>query len=492
MSGGNLAAAAMRYGKLWGRGHETFSKATRRILSVKGKGDNATKYLQGLVTCDLRSQPPAPLISQVDIGSNAENSDKAEGPPPVDVKFTKKMRSTCFLDQKGRIMTDALLWKRPFVDDDEPNNDDHELEYLLDVPGESADVLLEHLNKYKLSRSKVSIADVSDEMSVHAVYGTLNAEGTPPGYLAAIDPRHPSLGMRVLSTSITPSGESMETHSQRQQVFSKMMHNFFPESNGSYEVIRKLAGVAEGEEIKGKTALECNQDFLNAVSFAKGCYLGQELTARSQHIGTIRKRVMPIMIVDTNMEIPRPWVIAHKVQSSGLQKLKQEDNEFSKMGLVEVEGEVPPLLPKMSAPGAGGIAAMISGNVTLPTIPTLEGEKEMVQISSDEIEKLKQRQKESMEMRDELEKVAKIGAKIIDKKNGKTIGTVISTPAPGTLILLAQMRLDKVGLLENDDSKWSMTNKITIGDDNREWRYLPYIPIWWPRLDSKTGKPASP
>ena len=35
--------------------------------------------------------------------------------------------------------------------------------------------------------------------SVHAVYGTLNAEGTPPGYLAAIDPRHPSLGMRVIS-----------------------------------------------------------------------------------------------------------------------------------------------------------------------------------------------------------------------------------------------------------------------------------------------------
>jgi transferase CAF17, mitochondrial len=490
MTGKNLAAAAMRYGKLWGRGHETFSKATRRILSVKGKGDNATKYLQGLVTCDLRSEPQAPTTAQVDTSFQSPKGGEVEGPPPVDVKFTKKMRSTCFLDQKGRILTDALLWKRPFVDDEDTINDDQELEYLLDVPGDSADELLEHLKKYKLRRTKVSIADVSNDMSVHAIYGTLNAEGTPPGYLAAIDPRHPSLGMRVLSTNETPSSESMDTHNHRQRVFSKMMHNFFPDSNGSYEVIRKLAGVAEGEEIKGKTALECNQDFLNAVSFSKGCYLGQELTARSQHIGVIRKRVMPIMVVDTNMEIPRPWVIAHKVQSSGLHKLQQDDNEFSKMGLVEVEGDVPPLLPQMSAPGAGGIAAMISGNITLPTIPTLEGNKEIAQISSDEIQNMQQRQKETAKLREELEKVAKIGSKIVDKRNGKTIGTVVSTPAPGTLVLLAQMRLDEVGLLENADSQWSMTNKVTIGDDNREWRYLPYIPIWWPRIDSKTGKPA--
>ena len=40
-----------------------------------------------------------------------------------------------------------------------------------------------------------------------------------------------------------------------------------PDSNGSYEVIQKLAGVAEGlSEIGGRTALECNQEFLNAVS----------------------------------------------------------------------------------------------------------------------------------------------------------------------------------------------------------------------------------
>lgn len=98
----------------------------------------------------------------------------------------------------------------------------------------------------------------------------IKSEGTPPGYMAAIDPRHPSLGMRVMSSTDTPSQTPMETHEQRKETFSKMMRDFFPEANGSYNVIRKLGGVAEGSEITGKTALETNQDFLNSVSFQKG------------------------------------------------------------------------------------------------------------------------------------------------------------------------------------------------------------------------------
>ena len=38
--------------------------------------------------------------------------------------------------------------------------------------------------------------------------------------------------------------------------------------------------------------------FFSPVSFSKGCYLGQELTARIHHTGVVRKRVMPITIGD--------------------------------------------------------------------------------------------------------------------------------------------------------------------------------------------------
>jgi folate-binding protein YgfZ len=488
MSQTKLASAAMRYGKLWGRGHETFPKSLRRILSVKGKGDNPTKYLQGLITCDLRLEPTAPRAQHESSEENNEGSEAEIDIPQI--KFSSKMRSTCFLDQKGRILTDALLWKIPFIDptlDKVVANKDEEIEYLIDVPGDSADLLLDHLKKYKLRRTKVNINDVSQDMSVHCVYGTLNAEGTPPGYLAAIDPRHPSLGMRVLSSSETPASTPMSTHEDRQATFSNMMKNFFPEANGSYNVIRKLGGVAEGSEISGKTALETNQEFLNAISFKKGCYIGQELTARSHYLGTIRKRVMPIMIVDTNMEIPRPWIVAHKIQDAGLQKLGK-DNEF--MGIVEIEGEVPPALPKISAPAAGGIMAMFSGNLSLPTVPKKEDDStnEQVEISPEETKRMEQLQKVSEALMSDLEAVAVPGAKIIDKKDGKTIGQIISSPAPGTTIVLAQMRLDGVGLLDSDKGKFSMTNKIQIGDSVKEFRYLPYMPIWWPDIDRKSGK----
>jgi folate-binding protein YgfZ len=590
MATSSLAATAARYGKLWGRGHETFPKSVRRILSIKGKGEHPTKYLQGLVTCDLKSEPKEPRIvvqPNVNLGSTgtetgSEGSESGggggteiKGPPPVDVEFTSKMRSTCFLDQKGRILTDAILWRFPFDKDDNEsnkennvsnvsnnnknnnnnsnsnsNNDEEEIEYLIDVPNDSADLLLQHLKKYKLRRTKVTIDDVSDDYSVHCVYGTLNAKGTPKGYAAAIDPRHPSLGMRVLSyaqntststttstSTSTSSDESSstnsteqsqkspqqppsETHEQRKTNFSKMVSKFFPKSNGTYSVIRKLVGVAEGTEIANKTAIECNQEFLNAVSFEKGCYLGQELTARSHHVGTIRKRIMPIMIVDPNMEVPRPWVMASKLQDIGLDSL---DGDIVKglgiggmgmgSGSEEMNGDIPPLLPNISAPGIGGIVAMMQGHLRLPNVPPSpspspppdngqnsnenneeqqqqQQQQQDVELSEEEEEAMKSLQKASEELLKDLEDVALPGAKIMNQKDGKTIGQIISTPASGTPIVLAQMRLDQVGLLESKDKdmKWSQTNKIMIGDGLREYRYLPYIPLWWPEIDPKTGK----
>ena len=79
------------------------------------------------------------------------------------------------------------------------------------------------------------------------------------------------------------------------------------------------------------------------------------------------------------------------------------------------------------------------------------------------------------------------GAKIVDKKDGKTIGKIVSAPAPGTTVLLAQMRLDRVGLLESNEA-WSRKNRIVIGEGTKELRYLPYMPLWWPDIDPTCGK----
>ena len=537
------AAAASKYGPLWGRGYETF--LNRRILSVTGTSDHATTYLQGLVTSDLTAEPTPPReenmenvhnLSGIDTSSMESSSDKPIE-EEVPVIFSSKMRSTCFLDHRGRILTDALLWKRT-INNNDNSTDKETTEYLIDVPDNTADLLFAHLKQHKLRRSKIKLVDKSNELSVHAVYGTLNAEGAPPGYMASMDPRHPSLGMRILSvgdeivdtddaavvTTDDSSTSSSPLRNKRQQHFETLMNNFFPSTPGTYPVLRKLAGIAEGSEITSKTALECNQEFLNAISFTKGCYLGQELTARSQFTGVVRKRIVPVMIVDTEMEVPRPWVMASMIQDlgekDGVEKIfggmktvgedeekaiKQEENktdytssseddtnkenEEKKKNVPELKGYIPPPLPKLSAPGAGSIVSMMMGTVNMSEPKVHPDEQRKAEQDAEKYkEELKKLQTSAEQLQSEVSELAIPGSSIIDKKDGKTIGKVISTPAPGTTVILAQMRLDRLGLL-GGDNKWLRTNKILIGDKStKEYRYLPYLPLWWPDIDRATGK----
>ncbi|KAL7530457.1 hypothetical protein ACHAXR_005604 [Thalassiosira sp. AJA248-18] len=530
------ATASSKYGALWGRGYETF--LNRRILSVTGTGDHATTYLQGLVTSDLTSEPRAPreeimenvhALSGVSVGEgSAGGVSEAEEPAEeeVPVRFTSKMRSTCFLDHRGRILTDAILWKRTLDNDNAAKK--QTTEYLIDVPGDTADLLYAHLKQHKLRRSKIKLVDKSEDLSVHAVYGTLNAEGAPPGYIAAMDPRHPSLGMRVLSVGdeiVNPSDvtESDSTgdgddgtttaptlpRNKRQQHFETLMNNFFSATPGTYSVLRKLSGIAEGSEITSKTALECNQEFLNAISFTKGCYLGQELTARSQFKGVVRKRIVPIMIADTEIEVPKPWIMAAMMQELGEEGAMEKvfgltgDKDGLEKKKLELKGHIPPPLPKMSAAGAGSIVSMMMGSIALSSPPKEAGgnpqeggaeeideshsKEEELEIQQAE-EELKRLQQSGTKLQSELTELAIPGASIIDKKDGKPIGKIVSTPAPGTTVLLAQMRLDRLGLL-GSANQWSRTNKILIGDNStKEYRYLPYLPLWWPEIDSDTGK----
>lgn len=57
-----------------------------------------------------------------------------------------------------------------------------------------------------------------------------------------------------------------------------------------------LDGVAEGECLQNRIPLECNLDLLNYISFNKGCYVGQELTARTKFKGLVRKRLIPFLV----------------------------------------------------------------------------------------------------------------------------------------------------------------------------------------------------
>jgi folate-binding protein YgfZ len=66
-----------------------------------------------------------------------------------------------------------------------------------------------------------------------------------------------------------------------------------------YKTLRFAFGIPEGpKEIPRTQAipLEYNVDLMGGISYTKGCYLGQELVARTHHRGVIRKRIMPVII----------------------------------------------------------------------------------------------------------------------------------------------------------------------------------------------------
>mmetsp|Transcript_7676 Transcript_7676/g.11288 ORF Transcript_7676/g.11288 Transcript_7676/m.11288 type:complete len:491 (+) Transcript_7676:35-1507(+) len=470
-----------RYGKLWAKGHETL--LNRRILSIKStdkkideKKNTATTFLQGLVTSNLLTPPTLPRANYDNDNNNDTDTSNAGGD---NGSHFYSIRSTCFLDNRGRAITDAMLWK--------VHNS-----YFLDVPDDTADTILQHLNQYKLRRSKVEITDVSNQVYSHAIYGTRYVGPAPstPNFdlLAAVDPRHPSLGLRCLSF-----GDEVEAHVRKhdfsemfdyEQAFSSspnandgaadvITSSAFPSAQGSYELIRRLSGIAEGSELSGKTALECNQEWLNAVSFVKGCYLGQELTARSHFTGAIRKRILPLFLLDQTTQVPFHW---RRQQAL----LRQDDDNAVDNNAVHV-------LPTLTASEAGAIMALLCGEQIAPSIDA-NGDD-----SSNSAEEQMQKQKMDerfLALTNQIVNDVKAGSKLVDGESGKTLGEVVSAPVAGTTVLLAQLRLENI----LPKKSWKVTNKVKIQDADgeeimRDLRCLPYFPLWWPRwLDERTGK----
>jgi folate-binding protein YgfZ len=63
-----------------------------------------------------------------------------------------------------------------------------------------------------------------------------------------------------------------------------------------YEDFERSVGFTSTPLTKNKLPFQFNYDFMNAISFKKGCYLGQEIVSRSYFTGIVRRRVFPFMV----------------------------------------------------------------------------------------------------------------------------------------------------------------------------------------------------
>ncbi|MGQ0558608.1 MAG: CAF17-like 4Fe-4S cluster assembly/insertion protein YgfZ [Sphingosinicella sp.] len=157
---------------------------------------------------------------------------------------------TGLLTPQGKALFDFLLWADQQASED----------VLIDCEREAAEDLVRRLSIYRLRR----FIDVAPEPNL-AVHWSLQGDGPA-------DPRLAALGHRWLAPSNGSSAENWRRH-------------------------RLELGVTEGRGELGSDKalwLECNARELNGVSFTKGCFVGQENTARMHHRARVNRRLLVI------------------------------------------------------------------------------------------------------------------------------------------------------------------------------------------------------
>jgi folate-binding protein YgfZ len=156
--------------------------------------------------------------------------------------------------------------------------------------------LKRRLGIYRL-RSKVTLTDRSDEMAVAVIYGEnaaraldlAEAPGTArpaDGGVIFVDPRLAEAGVR----SILPRDAAASWLQSAGLV---------PGERADYERLRIALGLPDGSrdmEVEKAILLENGFDELHGVDWDKGCYIGQELTARTRYRGLIKKRLIPVAV----------------------------------------------------------------------------------------------------------------------------------------------------------------------------------------------------
>jgi hypothetical protein len=224
----------------------------RNVVAISGA--DRVKFLQGLTTNDIRRLAP----------------DRA--------------LYAGFLTGHGKLLCDVFL-----IDDGD--------RILIDIASSLAGDLVKRLTAFKL-RAAIEIGETVPALAVAAVWGAAAAarlglgpvEGTAGDRVLAkphhafVDPRLAALGARI----IYPAGDALE---------DKLDELGFAHATAADYADHRLAlGVADTAEIAGETcyALETNFEMLHGVDFKKGCYVGQEQTARMKLKGGLRKRILPV------------------------------------------------------------------------------------------------------------------------------------------------------------------------------------------------------
>lgn len=222
----------------------------RSVVAIAGP--DRVKFLQGMTTNDIRRLAP----------------DRA--------------LYAGFLSGQGKLLYDVFA----IADGDR---------ILIDIAADMADDFVKRLNAFKL-RATVEIgetelavaaawgSDAATRLELEATEGTVGNRAFAEPHHAFVDPRIAALGVRLVYSVEFP-------------IAAKLAPLGFASATVADYIAHRLSlGIADTAEIGGEICypLEANFEMLHGVDFKKGCYVGQELTARMKLRGTQRKRVLPV------------------------------------------------------------------------------------------------------------------------------------------------------------------------------------------------------
>ncbi len=223
----------------------------RGLLALEG--EDSRNFLQGLISNDVGRLTP------------------------------ERALYAAFLTPQGKYLFDFFLFEKDGV-------------LFLDCEAERAADFRRRLTLYRL-RSKVEITDRSQDYSVAALFGDdvpqalglPNDEGAAAaldGGVVFVDPRLGDAGARA----VLPTTKVLEVLAGK---------GFEKSAFRAYDSHRTALGLPDGSRdmiVEKTTLLEAGFEELHGVDFDKGCYLGQELTARTKYRGLVKRRLVPVKI----------------------------------------------------------------------------------------------------------------------------------------------------------------------------------------------------
>ncbi|MDC0058079.1 hypothetical protein OAJ21_02650 [Pelagibacteraceae bacterium] len=232
-----------------------YKNSNSRFLSIEGEDSN--EFLQNLITNDINKCPKDNFLY------------------------------SCLLSPQGKFLSDFFIFKQ-----DE--------KYILETHSFFYEKLLKKLSLYKL-RSKVYISEINNLHS-YSVFGGLQKDQDT--CIFNIDPRNANIGLKLIHFKKDPKILDSLNEINEEKYHEILIQNMVPLSH--YDLVENKS-----------LLLENNFENLNSISWDKGCYVGQEITARMKYRSLLKKKIYSLEIKEGSPIIG--------------QIIKDDESEFGKI-----------------------------------------------------------------------------------------------------------------------------------------------------------------